>query len=98
DAFGRAIGDCTVIAFAEDASSWGPETRFVRAVRPDHQNAFAIAGLPPGAYRIAAADYVEQGQWLDPEYLEALPQGAPKLALEPGQTATVWLHLIEPSR
>src|SRR6185436_18120901 len=32
DAAGRTIGDCTVIAFAEDASLWGVESRFVRAV------------------------------------------------------------------
>jgi uncharacterized protein (DUF2141 family) len=98
DAAGRTIGDCTVIAFADDASVWGVESRFVRAVRPDHQNAFTIAGLPPGVYRVAAVDYVEQGQWLDPKYLESLRDAATRLTLEPGQKVTLELRLVAPTK
>lgn len=83
DRQGQRVADYTVVAFPPDPSRWGAETRFVRAERPDHAGRFRIAGLPPGEYLVAAVDYVEQGQWLDPLYLESLREGARKVTLEP---------------
>ena len=37
---------------------------------------------------------VEQGQWLDPKYLESLRERATKLTLEDGQKVTVALRVI----
>jgi hypothetical protein len=91
---GTAVADYTVIAFSEDARRWTQESRYVQAVRPDHAGAYRLSALPPGPYLIAAVDYVEQGQWLDPEYLESLRRRATRVTLEAGQRIDVSLTLI----
>jgi hypothetical protein len=98
DSKGAVAGDCTVIAFSPDARHWTPETRFVRAVRPDHSGRFNVVALPSGVYLIAAVDYVEQGRWLDPEYLESLRSRARKVTLEPAQPVVLELTLIGEGR
>ncbi len=90
------VPDYILVAFAEDAARWGPETRFVRAARPDLDGRFSTIGLPPERYLLAAVDYVENGQWFDPEYLESLRRVATRVTLEPGQKATVELRLVDP--
>jgi protocatechuate 3,4-dioxygenase beta subunit len=89
DGEGASIADYTVVVFAEDASRWIAETRFVRAERPDHAGRFSVSGMPPGAYLVAAVEFVEEGRWLDPSYLESLRPRARKLVLEAAQKATL---------
>jgi len=43
-----------------------------------------------------AVDYVEDGQWNDPEYLETLRRYARKLTLTEADTRTVSLPVIKP--
>jgi protocatechuate 3,4-dioxygenase beta subunit len=88
---GAQVSDYTVIAFSPDKSRWGAETRFIQAGRPDHAGRFRLAGLPPGDYLIAAVDYVETGQWLDPAYLASLVRTAVRVTLEPGETVSLEL-------
>jgi hypothetical protein len=85
DVKGVPTADYTVIAFSPDARRWAAESRFVRAARPDHAGRFRIEALPPGEYLVAAVEYVEQGQWLDPQFLESLRPRAKRLTLENGQ-------------
>ena len=61
----RRCVDGTVIVFADDASKWSDDSRWVRAVRPDQQGRYQIQGLPPGDYLAVAVDYVEEGSWND---------------------------------
>jgi len=49
--------------------------------------------LPPGEYLLAAVEYVEQGQWLNPEYLESLRSRARKVTLEAGRKTEIELML-----
>ena len=58
--------------FPEDTSRWREDSRTVRVARPDQHGEFSIKGLPPGKYLIAAVDYVQEGQWYDPEFLAEL--------------------------
>jgi hypothetical protein len=86
----------TVIVFADDAALWTFPTRYVRSARPDAQGRFSLRGLPGGAtYLMAAVDYIEEGQWQDPEFLEQLRESASRLDLKDGETKTVSLRLIE---
>jgi hypothetical protein len=91
DASGARIEDYTVIAFSPDRSRWGAETRFVQAGRPDHAGRFRLTGLPPGEYLIAAVEYVETGQWLDPGYLASLVRVAVPVTLEPAEAVSIEL-------
>ena len=44
---------------------------------------------------VAALEWVEDGQWLNPQFLQRLRPLATKAVLEPGQTAAVQLKLVQ---
>jgi|SRR5579862_3652978 len=90
---GSPIPEGTVLIFAEAADHWMNDSRFVRAVPPDHQGHFQAKGLPPGGYLIVALDYVETGTWNDPEFLESLRRTATKFALAEAGSHTIALKL-----
>jgi hypothetical protein len=77
--------DGTVVIFPEETSRWREDSRTVRAVRPDQHGKFSIKGLPAGRYLIAAVDYVQDGQWYDPEFLADL-----RLRAGPQSRLHVW--------
>jgi len=85
DEKGSPITDGTVIVFATDAAKWSlGGGRFVRAARPDQQGGWRIRGIPPGEYLAVAVDYIEDGQWNDPEFLESVRRYAQKVTLTDG--------------
>jgi protocatechuate 3,4-dioxygenase beta subunit len=83
--------DATVIVFAEDSARWGIGSRFVRAVRPDDRGRFSIPALPPGKYRVAAADAVIDGQWEDPAFLQSLVGTSTAIELHEGLVEKITL-------
>jgi carboxypeptidase family protein len=91
---GVATGDGTVLVFATDREKLFENSRFVRAVRPDQNGQYRIAGLPPGEYSAIALDYVEQNAWFDPEFLESLRAHAQPLTLAEGENKTLSLTLV----
>jgi carboxypeptidase family protein len=95
DPSGATAPDYTVIVFPADESRWTPESRFIAAERPDQTGHVRRTGLPPGDYLVAAVEWVEEGQWLDPLFLQRLRPLASKIALEPGQTAAAQLRLVQ---
>jgi protocatechuate 3,4-dioxygenase beta subunit len=92
---GAPVSDYTVIVFSADDGRWTPESRFIAAERPDHRGQFRVIGLPPGGYFAAAVEWVEEGQWLDSQFLQRLRPLASKLSLESGQTAAAQLKLVQ---
>ena len=96
DAKGATTADGTVLLFAEDAQKWTDDSRFVRSARPDQQGTFQIKGLPPGDYLAVAMDYVEDGGWNDPEYLESIRRYGQRVRLGQSGTRTVALRLRSP--
>jgi len=71
----------TVVVFSEDRTRWRERSRSVRSARPDQRGEFSFKGLPPGAYLMVALDYVKDGEWQDPEFLEGLRKGATRVVL-----------------
>jgi hypothetical protein len=94
DGQGMPLVDGTIIVFASDAEKWSEDSRFVRAVRPDQQGQYQVKGLPAGEYLAAALDYVQNGMWNDPEYLESIRRYAQKLTLQEGESRVVSLKLV----
>ena len=90
---GKPEADYTVILFPEVRTSAAALVRMVRADRPDHNGGYRIAGIPPGDWLVAAVDFVEDGQWLDPNYLESLRPFAVKISLDRGGNHTLNLEL-----
>ena len=93
---GAPLADGTVIVFPEDATKWPDDSRWVRAVRPDQQGRYQIQGLPPGDYLAVAVNYVEEGQWNDPEFLESLRRHAQRLTLRETESKTLTLKPVTP--
>jgi protocatechuate 3,4-dioxygenase beta subunit len=93
---GAPTTDGTIIVFANDADKWAEDSRFVRSARPDQQGKFQIKGLPAGDYLAVAIDYVEEGMWNDPEYLESVRRYGEKVRLTESGSHMVTLKLRSP--
>lgn len=95
DRTGAATTDASVIVFAEGRSAWGIGSRFVRATRPEQDGRFTLAALPPGTYRVIARDFVAEGQWEDPEFLQSLLRDATRVELKDGVNESLTLTVVE---
>jgi len=86
----------TVPQFHQRASRWFEGSRSVKAARPDQQGQWQVKALPPGEYLAIALEYVEDGSWNDPDYLESLRKLATAITLAEGGTETAALKLATP--
>jgi protocatechuate 3,4-dioxygenase beta subunit len=96
DAKGAGSAEGTVVFFPADTSQWYENSRLVRVARPDQQGRYRIAGVLPGKYLAAALDYVEEGVWNDPEFLESVRPHAQKVAVTDAAAVTVPLRVVTP--
>ena len=55
-----------------------------------------MSGLPAGEYLAVAVEYVEDGLWNDPEYLESLRRYGKRFALTEAQTQVLELKVVTP--
>ena len=94
----RPLRDATVLVFPSDADKWFETSKTIRAVRPDQQGRWETKGLPAGEYLTIALDYVEDGAWNDPEFLESLRRDAQTIALADGGSESVSLKLVVPKQ
>jgi Carboxypeptidase regulatory-like domain len=88
--------DGTIVVFSGDREKWTDGSRFIRAIRPDQFGQYQIKGLPPGDYLAVALDYVQDGMWNDPEYLESIRRGAERVTLKDGESTTVSPRVATP--
>jgi hypothetical protein len=91
---GVPLPDGTVVVFADDPAKWTLDSRFVRAARPDQQGQYEIRALPAGQYLAVALDYVEEGLWNDPEFLQSLRDLAERVTVAEVGTHSLPLKLI----
>jgi len=82
-----------VIVFADDAQKWMENSRFVRSARPDQEGRYQVKGLPPGEYLAVAVDYVQDGMWNDPDYLDSIRRHAQRFSLGESDARTVGLKI-----
>jgi protocatechuate 3,4-dioxygenase beta subunit len=90
------IHEATVLLFPSDADKWYENARSIRTARPDQRGEWQVKGLRPGEYLAIALDYVEEGAWHDPEFLDSLRRHSTTVALAEGGSATVPLKLTVP--
>jgi carboxypeptidase family protein len=84
-----------VVVFAADMSKWSYPSRFVRMVSTDDNGRFRISGLPPAEHYLAvAADYLDDGEHYDPEFLNRIRDAATEFSLDDAETRTVDLKVI----
>jgi len=92
----KADGDVvglTVVIFPADSDQWVPQSRRIRVAQIDREGRYTLDGLPAGDYLIAAIEDVEQGEWFDPAFLQAISGGAARVALNEGSRETKDLKL-----
>jgi hypothetical protein len=82
DQSGSPTGDVTVVLFAADSALWTTSSRFIKATRPDRAGRFSIGGMPAGTYLIVAKDFVIEGQWEDPAFLQTVSHAAARVELK----------------
>lgn len=91
---GEALKDYTVVVFPEDPQKWTvPQNRYMASSRPDQEGRFRFNNLPPGDYCAIAVEYVAQGDWQDPAWLDRASKAATRFALEEGANKTLELKL-----
>lgn len=90
---GQPVREFTAIVFADDSDKWGPLSRFIGVGRPDQDGRYKVSALPPGSYLAVAVDYVQQGEWMDPAFLERMRSRATAFRLAPGETRVLDLRL-----
>jgi hypothetical protein len=85
-----------VVVFPADASKWSFPSRFVRTTSADDKGRFRITGLPPSdRYLAVAANYLEDGEHYDPEFLERIRGAAMAFSLDEAATRTLELKVLE---
>jgi Carboxypeptidase regulatory-like domain len=95
NARGEKVSNYTVIFFPRDRARWQPPSRYIATARPDQDGRFKLRTLPPADYQAVAVEYVENGQWTDPDFLESVQQAATHVAIGEGETKTLDLKLFE---
>ena len=85
--------DAMVIVFADDQTKWAEDSRMVRTIRSDKAGTFRLTALPPGDYLAIALEYVVDGDWNDPQFLESLRDQASRVSLREGTAGTVSLQV-----
>jgi len=91
---GAPLPDGTVIVFASDPTKWYEDSRYVRSARPDQKGHWLVKGLPPGEYLAVAVDFIDEGEWTDPEYLQSVQRDGRKLTLQALRPEKISLKLI----
>ena len=93
---GQPVTAASVVLFPEDAAQWVFPSRRVRMVRVDQTGIFRARSLPPGdRYLAVAVDYLEQGEFQDPVFLERMRGRATAFALTEGENKNLDLALVE---
>ena len=93
---GAPFADGALIVFPVDAEKWIEDSRWLRSARPDEDGKAQIRALPPGEYFAVGVEYVEDGMWNDPEYLESIRRYAQRVTLAETGAQTVTLKVVTP--
>jgi len=93
---GQPVTEASVVVFPDDPALWVFPSRRVRLARLDQNGVFRVRGLPSGQrYLALAVDYLEQGEYQDPEFLDTLKARAIAFTLTDGESKNIELALIE---
>jgi hypothetical protein len=87
---GARLEDATIILFPADESLWHDTFRFIRIARPDKDGNYKIEGLVANDdYLLVIALQLEPGQYMDPDFLRSVRNGAMRLSLTEGEKKNV---------
>jgi hypothetical protein len=97
DERGADVRNYAVYAFPTDRQKWFAGSRWIKTARASADGGFVLTPLPAGDYWVVALDRLDAppgaGEWLDPEYLEALASNATRVSVVERQTRALTLRL-----
>ena len=98
NAKGERVKKYTVVIFADDQQKWtSSSSRWVTSARADQEGQYKVTDLPAGSYLAIAVEYVPQGEWRDPAWLERASKNATRFTLDEGATKALDLKLASGS-
>jgi hypothetical protein len=93
---GQSVTSANVVVFPDNPAQWAFPSRRVRTTRVDSSGLFRIRSLPAGQrYLAVAVDYLEQGEFQDPEFLQKMKARATEITLGEAETKNIELPLVE---
>ena len=96
DRLGQPVARATVVLFIEEERQWTPRSRFVRMGVTGETGSFRVNGAPPSdLYLAVAVTGIEDGQWLDPEFLRSVKHLGTRVRLADGESKMVELKVAE---
>jgi protocatechuate 3,4-dioxygenase beta subunit len=94
DHAGQAVADIVVVALPADRALWWPDSRRLRATRPDTRGHFAFQNLPPGDYLLAALRDIDDSGWRRKEFLEHVAPEGVRVTLDEGERKVQNLRVL----
>jgi hypothetical protein len=90
------VRDYTAVVFSTFRERWFALSRWVKSSQSSAAGSFAVTGLPPGDYWVAAIDRLDDTAEarLDAELLESLSSRAVRITLGEGQSQDLALRLV----
>jgi hypothetical protein len=93
---GQISMNASVVVFPDNPAQWPFPSRRVRSTRVDKNGLFRVRALPAGQrYLAVAVDYLEQGEFQDPEFLQRMKGRATEITLGEGESKNIDLTLVE---
>jgi hypothetical protein len=86
-----------VVIFSQDRQRWGFLSRYVMMSRPNPDNQYRVL-VPSGEYLAIAVDFVEQGEWSAPDFLERVRERAVPFSVAEGEHKPLDLTLVSLAR
>jgi hypothetical protein len=98
---GRVLNDrlepavsVTVTLFAAEAGSRIYRTDMYKATATDTAGRFRVEGLPPGEYKVFAWEGIENGAWMDTNFLRAYENWGQPARVEEGKSTSVNVPVV----
>jgi beta-lactamase regulating signal transducer with metallopeptidase domain len=88
----QAAVNATVVLISESAATG--RTDRSRFGRTDTSGQFLLQGIPPGEYRMYAWQEIEDGVWLDPEFIRPYQPRGRLVRVDQGQSVTMDISVI----
>jgi protocatechuate 3,4-dioxygenase beta subunit len=93
---GQISTNASVVVFPDNPAQWPFPSRRVRSTRVDKNGLFRVRSLPAGQrYLAVAVDYLEQGEFQDPEFLQSMKARATEVTLGEAENKNIELTLVE---
>ena len=87
--------DAWVVLFPSDESKWTPQSRYIRAARPNAEGKYSQGVVPFDDYLVVGVTDIENGQWMDPDFLRVVKPLATALSIAESEVKVLDVKLVD---